>query len=232
MKRITNTLLAILIATAAFAQGTQNFIDQPYIEVTGSAKLDIIPDEIYLSIEIKDSDTKGKQSLESLEKKMIQAFQNIGVDVSEDLTILDFSSNFKNYWLKKSDIFGSKKYQLIVHSGKMLGSVFQETNKLGISNISIIKTDHSNIEKYKQEVKIKAIKAAKVKADNLAQAIGQKAGKAIFIQERNYRTYKREYANTTMKVKGFADMEEAPLPEIEFEKIILEYEIFTRFILE
>ena len=232
MKRLTNTLLAILFVTSSFAQGTQNFIDLPYIEVTGSSQMEVIPNEIYLSIEIKENDNKGKQSLESLETKMIQTFNKIGVDVSKDLTILDFSSNFKNYWLKKSDILGSKKYQLVVHSGKMVGKVFQETEKLGISNITIIKTEHSEIEMFKQEVKINAIKAAKLKADNLAQAIGQKAGKAIYIQERNYKTYKREYANSTIKIRGFADMAEAPIPEIEFEKIVLEYEIFVRFILE
>lgn len=232
MKTLFGTFIIAFVAINSFSQGVQNFIDQPYIEVTGSSKMEITPDEIYLSIEIKESDTKGKQSIEALESKMIQSFNKIGVDVKKDLTILDFTSNFKNYWLKKNDIFGSKKYQLLVHSGKMVGQVFIETEKLGISNISIIKTDHSKIEEFKQDVKIKAIKAAKTKAENLTLAINQKIGKAIFIQERNFRTFNKEYANTSLKIKSFSNVEEAALPEIEFEKILLEYEIFARFILE
>lgn len=232
MKTLIGTLFIAFITLNSYSQEVHNFIDQPYIEVTGTSQLEIIPDEIYLSIEIKESDTKGKQSIEALESKMIQSFNKIGVDVKKDLTILDFSSNFKEYWLKKTDIFGSKKYQLLVHSGKMVGQVFIETEKLGISNISIIKTDHSQIEKFKQDVKVKAIKAAKTKAENLSLAINQKIGKAIFIQERNNRVFKSEYVNNSMKIKSFSNKIEATLPEIEFEKILLEYEIFVRFILE
>lgn len=230
MKKLILILLVTCNVIIASAQGVKNFIDQPYIEVTGTDKMEIVPDEIYISIEIKEDDSKGKQQVEQLEKKMLNALSSIGIDIKKDLTILDFSSDFKEFWYKRSSIHNDKKYQLKVSSGKMAGMVYYEMEKIGLSNLSIIKTDHSKIEIFKQDVKIKAIKAAKEKANSLAQAIGQTTGKAIFVQERNFRPYMPRMANMAFKTESSgAQMD---IPDIDFEKIVLEYEIVVFFTLE
>ena len=231
MKNVLLIIVGMSTLLCAYAQGPKNFIDQPYIEVTGTAKMQVIPDEIYISIEIDENDNKGKQAVEDLEKKMMSALGKVGVDVKKDLSIVDFSSNFKSYWYKKSGIRNNKKYQVVVNSGKMAGKVFLAMEEIGISNLSIVKTDHSKIEEYRQEVKVKAMKAARKKAGNLAEAIEQKAGKAIFIQERNVRPYSRaKMSNEVFMVKAQgADKE---IADIDFEFIELEYEIFARFVLE
>ena len=226
-------LVVFMVCSLAIvnAQGTKNFIDQPYIEVTGTAKMEIIPDEIYISIEIKETDSKGKQQVEQLEKKMLKTLSSVGIDTKKDLSIADFSSDFKSYWYKKSGVRNSKRYQLKVNTGKKVGQVFFELEKVGISNLSIIKTDHSKIEEYKQDVKVKAIKAAKEKAKNLAEAIGQQVGKAIYIQERNFRPYRnKQLANFAFETKS--SIVQSDMPEMDFEKIMLEYEIFVKFVLE
>ena len=230
MKKLMLIMIVACSLTVATAQGVKNFIDQPYIEVTGNDKMEIVPDEIYISIEIKEDDSKGKQQVEQLEKKMLNSLSTIGVDIKKDLTILDFSSDFKEFWYKKSSIRNDKKYQLKVNSGKMAGMVYYEMEKIGISNLSILKTDHSKIETFKQEVKIKAIKAAKEKANSLAEAIGQTAGKAIYVQERNFRPYMPRVANMAFKSESSDSMMD--MPDIDFEKIILEYEIVGYFTLE
>ncbi|HBH21980.1 MAG TPA: SIMPL domain-containing protein, partial [Cytophagales bacterium] len=47
--------MIILWANVGFAQSsTKNFIDENYIEVTGTARIEIIPDEIYLKIIINE----------------------------------------------------------------------------------------------------------------------------------------------------------------------------------
>ena len=58
-----------------------------------------------------------------------------------------------------------------------------ELENIGISNVTIDRLDNSNIRKFRKEVKIDAIKAAKEKAESLATAIGQSTGRAIYIQE-------------------------------------------------
>ncbi len=47
----------------------------------------------------------------------------------------------------------------------------------------ISRTSHSKIEEYRKQLKIQAVKAAKEKAIYLSEAIGEKAGVAVTIQE-------------------------------------------------
>ncbi len=231
MKKLFFVLLLGCIVVSSNAQTSKNFIDQPYIEVTGRAKLEIVPDEIFIGIVIKEDDSKGKLNLEDLERKMIKSLESIGINIKEDLKVLDYSSNFKDYWYKKSSIRNTKSYQLKVNSGKMVAKVFMAMEKNNISNITVESTDHSKIEEFRQDVKVKAMKAAKIKAVNLAKAIDQKAGKAIYIQERSYMPYRKELSNVAFMMES-SPRQADDIPNLDFEKIVLEYEIFARFILE
>ncbi|MBN2636674.1 MAG: SIMPL domain-containing protein, partial [Prolixibacteraceae bacterium] len=113
------------------------------------------------------------------------------------------------------------------------GRAIQELETLGLSNIAIEKVDHSEIEKLKTEVKINAIKAARDKADALTNAIGQNTRKAIYIQEINNQMYRAQMsAVANIKIRGVTDMEMDQQPEIEFEKILLDYSILVRFAIE
>ena len=226
-------ILLLMFASISYAQMEKNFIDQPYIEVTGKAELDVIPNEIYMQIIINETDNKGKKSVETLEKEMMKKLKEIGIDITKDLSIKDFTSNFKSYFLKKTDILTSKKYQLLVHDGKTAGMVFFELESIGLSNISIERVDNSELTRLRNKVKVNAIKAAKEKASMLAHAIGQMASSAIFIQEQNPGYYRRPQMATNIMVKSMA-MDASPevMPEIEFEKIHLEYSILVRFALQ
>lgn len=183
MKRLI-LFLFLTVSLFSFSQnGEKNFIDQNYIEVAGKAELNIIPDLIYLKIILSEKDNKNKQSLEEIEKSMINSLTTMGIDINKDLSIMDFASNFKLFLLGKTDIILTKEYQLVVHDTKVLQRVFLEFQKLGISNVNIDKLDHSKIEQFRKDVKVNAIKAAKEKAEYLASALNQTIGKAIYIQE-------------------------------------------------
>jgi len=231
MKRIVLLLMLLSPFFLNAQTGEKNFIDLNYIEVTGQAEMEVVPDEIYLKIIVNEKDSKGKENLEELEKEMIKKLEEIGVDVSKELSIKDFASNFKNYWLRDNKIFTSKEYQLTTHDGQTTGKVFQVLESLGISNISIEKVDHSKIEEFKKEVKVKAMVAAKEKAGMMAEAIGQEIGKAIFIQEQNFGYRPRtEALSSNIRIRGISsDQDVAPFPEIEFEKINLAYSVLARF---
>lgn len=223
-------ILLLIFTSATYAQQGKNFIDQPYMEVTGKAELEIIPDEIYLKIRINELDNKAKQSLEELEKSMIKTLKAIGVDIEKELAIIDFSSNFRSYLLRKNSILTSKDYQLLLHNGQTTARVFIELEKIGISNISIEKVGHSKIEALQNKVKVMAIIAAKEKAKLLAAGINQSVGNALYVQEMGSGYYPRVQRAGNIMMKSFAeaDMVES-IPEIEFEKIKLEYSILVRF---
>jgi len=236
MKRTSVLSMLLFAAITLLAQtGTKNFIDQPYIEVKGKAEMEIIPDIIYLRIIIDEKDNKAKVSLEAKEKSMLQVLHNIGVDTKNEVSVIDYASNFKAHWIKATNIMTSKEYEVLVHNGKMVARVFIELEKLEISNISVNRLDHSKIEEYREQVKINAIKAAKSKAQNLLTAIDEKAGKALYIQEINRNIYPsrdKMEANVFMKVKSNATAPEGYIPDVEFQKLNLEYEILARFAID
>jgi len=223
------TLFFLLAFMTTFAQNSKNFIDENYIEVTGKAEKEITPNEIYLQVFINEGDNKGKESLEMLEMKMIKKLQEIGIDIKKEFAVKDISSNFKSYWLKKTNIFTSKQYQIIVHTAPLAGRVFRELEALGISNISIEKLDHSEIEKFKKEVKVDAIRNAKETAEALAEPIGQKIGRALYIRESEPFFYRPMLAGAAMKIRGMSMDAEYTEPDIEFEKIKLEYTVTVYF---
>lgn len=224
-------LLALGLTTIQAQNGEKNFIDKPYIEVTGKAEMEVIPDQIYLNIVINEKDNKGKVVLAQSEKSMIERLKALGIDTKKDLSVKDMSSNFKNYWLKNSEIMASKEYELLVTSAQTAGRVLQEMEKIGISNVSVSRVDHSQIEQYRRTVKVNAVKVAREKATDMAEAISQKTGKAIYIQEieNNFYAQRNLASNMMMKVRGTEMADTESVPDIEFEKIRLEYQVIVKF---
>ena len=220
-------LFFALIPFALIAQqGEKNFIDQNYIEVTGKAEMEIAPDMIYLRIVIDEKDDKNKVSVDQKEKEMINTLKKIGIDVSKDLLIKDMSSQFKRYLLSRDGISLSKEYQLLLHDGKTTGQVFMSLEKIDISNIQIEKMDHSKMEDFRRQVKVDAIKAAKSKAQDLARAIDQEIGRAIYIRE-EVNNFDLRRASNTLRMEKAISYNDAP--DMDFEKIELNYSILCRF---
>lgn len=222
--------LLLLLPCFAFAQtGQKNFIDQNFIEVTGKSEMEITPNLIYLKIFLNEKDNKSKLSLAERENIMISTLKEIGIDISKNLSIMDMSSNFKYYLLTKNDILLSKEYQLLVRDGKTASKVFIELEKIGISNVSIDRLDNSNIENFRKEVKIDAVKAAKNKAESLANALNQSIGRAIYIQE-NFGNGVQGASNSIM-IRGVSSQIYGAnaQADIDFEKMKIEYSILCRF---
>ena len=239
MNKLKTIIIGLLlnISIVAFAQaGEKNFIDQNYIEVTGKAELEVSPDMIYIKIVLSDRNNKDKLPLPEIEKRMISKLSEIGIDVSKDLSLLDFVSNMRTFFVRK-DVILTKHYQLVVHDSKTLQQVFFELQELGISSVSITKMEHSKIEKHRQDVKISAVKAAKEKAELLANALNQNIGKAIYVQEvvnlpRNALSNVVGMSAGTRVGSWSSRGSEPTETDIEIEKIKVESMFLVRFALE
>ncbi|MFD2562227.1 SIMPL domain-containing protein [Aquimarina rubra] len=236
MKKIVLSIL-LLATVHNYGQTTneKNFIDQNYIEVTGRAELKIVPNQIYLKVLLNENDNKGKEKVEMLEEKMMTSLKEVGVNTEKNVSVADFSSTFNFGFLKKSDIRKSREYQVLVEDAEKVGDVIEALEKNDISNISIDKVNHSEIEKFRRQVKIEAIKAAKEKAVFLTAAIDQKIGKAIYIQELN-NSYGYSQSNINYELNrssnSYASRRAmAELPGTVFKKIELNYGVSVKFIL-
>jgi uncharacterized protein YggE len=230
MKNILILAITLLIVNTAYSQsGEKNFIDQNYIEVTGKAEMEIIPDIIKIKILISEKDSKTKTPVAETEKIMMKTLKDLGIDIAKDLSLKDLTSDFKYYFLLKSDIVLTREYQLVVRDGKTAGKVFVDLEKAGISNVSIEHLDHSKIEDFRRDVKINAIKAAKEKAGFLTKAVEQTAGRAIFIQELDNRVYSNRMASNYSSSPSIHRGQSESDVDINFERLKLEYSVLVRF---
>jgi len=126
--KITRILLLVTLLTSTVTlsqNGEKNFIDRPYIEVTGEIETEVIPDEIYLNITINENDKKGKVSVEEQENQMISTLKSLKIDLEKDFSVLDFDGFYKRKFLATNEMNKTKRYELIVHDGKTLAIVFE-----------------------------------------------------------------------------------------------------------
>ena len=226
-------LFLLLISNSVFSQ-TKSFIDLPYVETTVKVDTLVIPDRIYLTIVISEKDTKGKISVEELEKRMANKLTSIGIDLSKQLSLNDLSSNFKKYFLKQQEVLKAKSYTLLVYDAKTAGKVIVELENTEISNVFLEKTEYSKIEQLKLELKSKAILKAKINAKFMTEPLGQKVGKVIFISDNNNVSNSFSGQVAGLHIRGMNTFKESkfePL-DIEFQKIKVETELNAKFIIE
>jgi len=160
---------------------TKNFIDQPYIEVSGSADTLVTPNEIFIRIILSEKDSRDRVSLEELERKMVIALKGLNLDTEKDLTTADINSNFKYYLIKSKDVIKTKLYMLKVKDALIASQVFIKLEELGISNTSIDRVDHSDLENIRNVMRANAIANAKTRANALTKPLNQTVGQAIHI---------------------------------------------------
>ena len=229
MKRFILAAAVALLALPAAAQVQEAF--PSYIQVNGRAEREIAPDEFYLQIVINERDSKGKVSVESQQRDMIAALKRLGVNVEKQLKVANLSSEF----FKKNTSVATAKYQLQLGSSAEVGKVWQALDGLGISNVSILKVSHSQLERYKSEVRVEAMRNAKQNAATLAEAIGQTIGKCFYVYDSNNDVMPVFYNNMAVmrSAQAFdaaeADAEEEPL---DFKTIKLQYSVQAKFVLE
>jgi len=105
--KITRILLLVTLLTSTVTlsqNGEKNFIDRPYIEVTGEIETEVIPDEIYLNITINENDKKGKVSVEEQENQMISTLKSLKIDLEKDFSVLDFDGFYKRKFLATNEM--------------------------------------------------------------------------------------------------------------------------------
>lgn len=241
MKITFISVFLLFFALQANAQSvSKNFIDQPYSEVSGTALLKVVPDQIYLHIVLREKDNKEKTSVATQEKQMIEVLKEIGLDLGKQLSVVDQASNLRDYWIKSDQVVSSKKFELLLHDAKTVGEVFVGLETIEIRSITVNRVSHSNLTEFRRQVKINAIKAAKSKAEDMTTALGQALGPAIYIEEisvssnqsanRRSEIRVRAASNTINTIPLEAEFDEEE-PNIEFEKIELRAKVLVRFTL-
>lgn len=231
MKKLLSLAIVALFSVSAMAQQVDL---RKKITVSGSAETQVTPDIIYISISLKeylkDGNSKKKVDITTLENELFNAVQKAGLDKA-NLTINNLASYTNVVEKKKNpDYLAGKQYRLKVTDLNKWNEIIGSVDPKGVAYTSIDSYDYSKIESLRKELKVKALLAAKEKATYLVQALGDKLGSAIDIQEINNEAFPQMYRTNTMMMKAeSADMAGAPAAELDFKKILLSYSMNVVF---
>lgn len=184
MKRstiLTTVTTMFLLAFLPITATAQN-ITQPYIDISSTATREVTPDEIYLRITIKESDYKGKKSLEEMQDAMLGALKINRIDIPECLTLNYMGSDVSYKMFSKNiNTRTEATYTLKLHDVVTMQNVISALEERQISNIDLIRTKFTKEKELKSELSIEAMQQAQAEARTLAGAIGQEIGKALNI---------------------------------------------------
>ncbi len=156
--------------------------------VTGSAEMEVIPDEIYVQVDLKEYEKKGqsKVNIETIKKQFLTTARSIGIADSL-ISIASYDGYNGNPWLrkknKKDELYASISYEIKFKESKQLDALVDKLDDNATSNFFIQRTSHSRLAEFRRQLKIAAVKAAKEKAQYLSASIGETIGEAVTINE-------------------------------------------------
>ena len=223
--RLSVVLLMSVIAFSASAQTTEMI---PTVAVNGQSQIRVLPDEIYLSIRLDESDTKGRLPIEEQRRKMFSALKRAGVDAEKQLSVQDMSSSY----FRRSRSLEATLYELKLSSAEAVLKVFDELDAVGITNVNVTRTSHSNMEGLRSEARQKAIQNAQQRARELAEAIGQSIGACYEISDYTTSVQPVYRKNMLMATATAMDTVAAEAePDVQFEQIEISYSVSAKFYL-
>jgi uncharacterized protein len=239
MNKFFMLTLTVLFFTATHAQTVAN----PYpktITVNGSAEMEIVPDEIYVMVDLKEYEKKlsGKVSIDKIRQDFLTAVRSLGLPDSA-ISVAAYDAYNGNPWLrkknKKDELYASITYQVKLRNTTQVDQLVDKLDDNATSNFYIARTSHSKLDEFRKNLKIQAVKAAKEKAGYLSEAINEHVGEAVTINEPNeyYQPYYGIVANRMMKAESMQMADQsANQPQADFKKIKLKYDVTVVFALK
>lgn len=213
------------------------------ITVSGSAEMEIIPDEIYVNITLREYQKKGesKKELETIKTQFLEYCKSAGIPDSV-ISISSFTgyNNYYNFRRKKkdNDLMASIVYQVKFKDSRTMDLLVEKLDDEATQNFVIASTSHSKMTEFRKQLKIKAIQAAKDKGIYLTEAIGEKLGAAITINEPDVTDIYS--SNDNIRIRGtnsftsnmVFEKKDEYSQQVDFKKIKLRFEVSVIFALQ
>ncbi|MEP6845092.1 MAG: SIMPL domain-containing protein [Panacibacter sp.] len=237
MKKIMTFVVMVFVTAQLMAQELRPV--QKTISVSGSAETEVTPDEIYVQVDLREYNKKNgdKIDINTIKNQFLDACKSIGLN-DKDVTIQGYQGYDNNYWLTKKnkkqnpDLKASISYWIKVSTTAKLDALVDKMDDEATQNFFIAKTAYSQMDNLKKDMKITAAKAAREKAIYLSEALGERLGETITINDpvEIDNTPRPYYANTTVKM--FENAEAAPALNVDFKKLKLRFEVNVVFSLK
>jgi uncharacterized protein YggE len=182
MKNLRNKLALLLViaitslSCSSHAQQITNPV-QRTIEVTGSAEMQLEPNLVKIKIVLNTDSKDKKNEFYKLLKKNGVKEKNITLE----------GMNRYNWWWYYNHTYQQTEqtYMVTIDSAVNAIELMQDLKKSWVRRIDISEKKNTELQKYRKEVKIGAVKAAKEKASYLLEALDEEVGAVISIIEIN-----------------------------------------------
>jgi len=232
-------LAGLFLAITVYASAQDKDVKQRTISVTGTAEMEITPDEIYVQVDLKEYDKKGvgKIDIETIKSNFLNACKSIGIN-DADITVHSFGGTGTDYWQVKKrkkdpDMKAAISYWIKLSTTKKMDELVDKLDDEATTNFFIAKTDYSKKEELKKQLKIEAIKAAKNKAVYLTDAIQEHVGEALTIEDiENAGT---RYDNTILSQFSAGNSvlvdNMYKMPEVSFNQMKFQFQVSVVFLL-
>ncbi len=245
MKKTLSLFSALLLANLLMAQSQP--ICDPFpktISVTGSAAMEVIPDEIYVQVDLREYKKKGeeKTDIDKIKTDFLAGCKAAGI-ADSNISVASYDGyNLANIWKRRKkdpDLLASITYQLKFNNTKLLDDLVNRLDDEATNNFRITRTSHSKIVEYRKQLKIMAVKAAKEKAIYLAESVNEQVGPAITITEPEesvnsdvqalrLRGENSLYSNTISQAGGYGNTDSG----VDYRKLKLRFEVKVLFALK
>lgn len=178
-----NIAILLFLLTSAVSLAQDVFKGEHYIEVTGSAEMEVEPNEIFLFIKLKEfEENRSKVALEKLDKQFLDAVKAANID-RKNLTLADAGSSLDKIRRRDKDAFREKSYEIKLTSAAELEKFLEKIEPVKVYQLDLTRLHHTDMEKFKIDLKVKALQAAQSKASTLLKSIGAEIGKPIMVRD-------------------------------------------------
>jgi uncharacterized protein len=222
-------LIILFLIGAITTFGQEVFKGEHFIEVTGSSEMEVEPNEIFLFVRLREfEENRTKVSLEKLDQDFLQAVKAANID-RKNLTIADAGSKLAKIRRKDKDAFREKSYEVKLTSAAELEKFLEKIEPVKVDYLDLTKLDHTDMEKFKIDLKVKALQAAQSKASTLLKSIDAEIGKPIMVRDWDQdpvQPLPQARANVMYKAEG---MDMAVEEQIGFRKLKLRAQITAQF---
>ena len=178
--------IVILLVFATLHLSAQELPKQPSVSVSGEGTVKVVPDEVVLNIRVEytgDNAAEVKTRNDATVNNVLQFCKKMriaGKDVRTEY--INLNKNY-DYQKKEYHYTANQAIRILLRDLGQYEELVQGLVGSGINRIDGITFQSSQIEKYQSEARIKAIKNAKQKAEEYANALQQSIGKATTISE-------------------------------------------------
>jgi uncharacterized protein YggE len=177
----------------------------------------------------------GKVSIDKIRQNFLAAVRSLGLpDTAVSVSGYD-ANNYNPWWRKKNkkeELYASITYQVKLRSTAQVDQLVDKLDDNATQNFYISRTSHSKLDEFRRALKIQAVRAAKDKAQYLSDAVNEKVGVAVTINEPGeyYQPYYGEVAsNRMMKAEAAQTSAPADQPQADFKKMKLRYDVTVVF---